>query len=196
MSRPKLIFAKTELNTETNQRKITEFVKNVGVKDIEFNPSFNAIVVTYYDSYGSEIKEYWNNKSGYKFKTEEDKVKAISYQFSAFANLCKTVKPDLKLIDTVEMEEITDSYVDQIRENLPSPTTGFLKLVFNKPDGQYYKFKVSSEFPAYSATAEGLSFKKSDLEKLVFVQDIVKPDEEVEESQVVEPEKKKDDLPF
>ena len=197
-TRAKSIFAKTELNVETNERKILDFVKNVGVKDVEFNPNYNSIIITYYDSYGSEIKEYWNNKSEYKFKTEEGKVKAISYQFSAFANICKIVNPNLKLIDTVEMEEIADSYIEQIKDHLPSPTTGFLKLVFNKTDGQYYKFKVSPEFPAYSLDEKNLEFKKTDLEKIIFKQDVVQPDSEVEETSEPEEISKKnsEDLPF
>jgi hypothetical protein len=174
------INAPTEIDESTgvSTRKITGFAKNIGVKEINFDEARNAIVVTYYDKYGGETKQFWFDKSGNKFKTELNRTKAISYQFDKYIKLCQTINPDVKPVDTQDIKVLYEECQQFIDSKLPSECKGFLKMNFKEPQGQYFNFVVSKEIPCYALEEKQLFFREE--EQLIFTPIEIKPDQEEE----------------
>lgn len=181
------ISAKTK--KEGDVLTIEEFAKNVGIQSITWNDDYHRIVIDYVNDQGQTAREsmYDKNHSTINFKTAESKLKAIQYQINMFASLCQSVKPDIKLIDTQDLQEAYGEYVQQIADLLPSPCTGELKLVF-QPDketklleGKYYNFRVSRDLPVYSNDTKKMGVKFTENDKAFMTFTIVEPKPDAEE---------------
>jgi hypothetical protein len=172
-----------KVKKDGNDLLIEEFAKNIGIQSITWNDDYKRIVIDYVNEQGQTTREslYDKNHSYIKFKTEENKAKAIQYQINMFASLCQSVKPDISLVDTNDLQTAYEEYVSQIADLLPSPCNGELKLVFKEKTGKYYNFKVSRDLPVYSNETKRMSLKFTDNDKEYLKFTIVEPQPDSEE---------------
>jgi hypothetical protein len=171
-----------KIKREDKTVTIEGFATNVGIQSITWNDDYHRIVIDYVNDQGQTQREsmYDKNFANIKFKTAENKAKAIQYQMNMFASLCQSVKPDLVLVDTQDLAEAYGEYVSQIADLLPSPCTGELKLVFKESKGKYYNFKPSRDLPVYTNSVKPMQVKFTDNDKafMEFTVEEPQPDQE------------------
>lgn len=172
---------------------IEGFATNVGILDIKWGEDYNRIIIDFVNDQGQTARK--SIYGGDKWKSEDSKNKAMNYRIREFADICQSILPGLKLVDTNDLRTAFEEYVTQVAQYLPTIPDGELKLVF-RPDketkllkGKFYNYSVSSDAPCYSNPTKKQTLKFSDKDKTLLSWEVwePKPDEEVVEEAVGAP---------